>query len=107
MVNKRKEKSRKKKSVNPRGLQGRSVLKKKGQGVKVVTAVEKQRRILELCHSDPTSGHFGRTKTWRRVAEWFYWRGMSKQVKELVSRGYEFIIYVHFQLWLSSLPSSC
>ena len=42
------------------------------------------------------------TKTWRRVAEWFYWRGMSKQVKELVSRGYEFIIYVHFQLWLSS-----
>ena len=86
---------------------GEVFLKKKGRRVKVVTAVEEQRRILESCHSDPTSGHFGTTKTWRRVAERFYWRGMSKQVKELVSRGYEFIIYVHFQLWLSSLPSSC
>ena len=85
---------------------GEVFLKKKGRRVKVVTAVEEQRRILESCHSDPTSGHFGTTKTWRRVAERFYWRGMSKQVKELVSRGYE-LIYVHFQLWLSSLPSSC
>lgn len=68
---------------------GEVFLKKKGRLVKVVTAVEEQRRILESCHSDPTSGHFGTTKTWRRVAERFYWRGMSKQVKELVSRGYE------------------
>ena len=72
------------------------VFLKKGRRVKVVTAVEEQRRILESCHSDPTSGHFGTTKTWRRVAERFYWRGMSKQVKDLVSRGYQFIIYVHF-----------
>ena len=39
--------------------------------MKVVTAVEEQRRILESCHSNPTSGHFGTTKTWRRVAERF------------------------------------
>ena len=70
---------------------GEVFLKKKGRQVKVVTAVEEQRRILESCHSDPTSGHFGTTKTWRRVAERFYWRGMSKQVKELVSRGYELL----------------
>ena len=64
---------------------GEVFLKRKGRQVKVVTAVEDQRRILESCHSDPTSGHFGTTKTWRRVAERFYWRGLSKQVKELVS----------------------
>ena len=64
---------------------GEVFLKRKGRRVKVVTAVEDQRRILESCHSDPTSGHFGTTKTWRRVAERFYWRGMSKHVKELVS----------------------
>ena len=64
---------------------GEVFLKRKGRQVKVVTAVEDQRRILESCHSDPTSGHFGKTKTWRRVAERFYWRGMSKQVKQLVS----------------------
>ena len=63
---------------------GEVLLKRKGGQVKVVTAVEDQRRILELCHSDPTSGHFGTTKMWRRVPERFYWRGMSKQVKELV-----------------------
>ena len=64
---------------------GEVFLKMKGRQVKLVTSIEDQRRILESCHSDPTSGHFGITKTWRRVAERFYWRGMSKEVKELVS----------------------
>ena len=63
---------------------GEVFLKRKGRHVKVVTAVDERRRILQSCHSDLTSGHFGATKTWRRVAERFYWRGMSKEVKELV-----------------------
>ena len=53
------------------------LLKRKGRQVKVVTAVEDQCRILEFCHSDPTSVHFGTTKTWIRVAKRFYWKGMS------------------------------
>ena len=52
--------------------------------MKVVTSLNEQRRILESCHSDLTSGHFGTTKTWRRAAECFYWRGMSSQAKVLV-----------------------
>jgi hypothetical protein len=60
------------------------VERKKGR-VKVVTSVKEQGRILRACHSDATSGHFGTTKTWRRVAERFYWRGMANQVKEMVS----------------------
>ena len=47
--------------------------KTKGCQVKLVTSFEDQRRILTSCHSDPTSGHFGITKTWRRFAEQFYW----------------------------------
>ena len=48
---------------------GEVLLKRKGRQVKVGTAVKDQRRILESFHSDLTSGHFGTTKTWRRVAE--------------------------------------
>ena len=64
---------------------GEVFLKRKGRHVKVVTAVADQRRILESCQCDRTSDHFGATKTWRRVPERFYWRGMSTQVKKLVS----------------------
>ena len=28
-----------------------------------------QRRVLKACHSEPTSGHFGVTKTYKRTAE--------------------------------------
>ena len=51
----------------------------------MVMSVDDRRRILQSCHSDPTAGHFGNTKTWRRVAERFYWKGMNQDVKELVS----------------------
>ena len=57
---------------------GEILLKRKGRRVKVVVYVREQQRILQSCHSDPMSGHFGMTKTWKRVAERFYWRGMSK-----------------------------
>ena len=60
-------------------------MERKKRRVKVVTSVEEQARILRACHSDPTSGHFGTTKTWRKVAERFYWHGMANQVKEMVS----------------------
>ena len=53
--------------------------------VKVLMDVKEQQRALSSCHSCPTSGHFGVTKTWRRLAERFYWRGMSRDVKKFVS----------------------
>ena len=48
-----------------------------------MTDAIEQRRIVESCHSDPTSGHFGVMKTWSRVAERFYWHS---QVKKLVRK---------------------
>ena len=53
--------------------------------VKLVTSVDDQNRILHSCHMDATSGHFGVTKTWRRLAERFYWKGMYQDAKKLVS----------------------
>ena len=56
-----------------------------GRKVKVISSAKEQRRILQACHSDATSGHFGVTKTHRRVAERFYWKGIVSDVRELVS----------------------
>ena len=65
--------------------QGEVFVQRKGRRVKVVTSVEEQRFILKACHSDPTSSHFGVTKTWQRVSERFYWKGLASDVRELVS----------------------
>lgn len=46
---------------------------------------EEQQRILDACHSEATSGHFGVTKTLNRVRERFYWKGLVADVRELVS----------------------
>lgn len=43
-----------------------------------------KQRVLQSCHSHPTSGHFGISKTWQRISERFYWKGLSKDVKNMV-----------------------
>ncbi len=48
---------------------GKVYLQSQQRRVKVITTKEEQKRILHACHCNPTSGHFGVTKTWRRVAE--------------------------------------
>ena len=52
---------------------GEVFLERKSPQVKLVTSIEDQCRILASCHSDPTFGHFGIIKMWKRVAEQFYW----------------------------------
>ena len=69
--------------------------------VKVITSVEDQKRILEACHCDPTSGHFGITKTWKRISERFYWKALSKDVKELVR------VYKCFELFFFTTMMLC
>ena len=68
--------------------------KKNKEEVRIIQSREEQLRILEMCHSDPTSGHFGVKKTFNRVRERFYWKGMCKDAEELV-RSHRF--YVHLQ----------
>ena len=60
-------------------------LKRKNRKVKVVQLRKDQLLIVKACHSEPTSGHFGLTKTWRRIAEQFYCKGMGSDVHDHVS----------------------
>ena len=64
---------------------GQIYIKKRKRRVKVIVSHEEQVKISNACHSEPTSGHFGVTKTRKKISERFYWKGMAKQIKELVS----------------------
>ncbi len=57
-------------------------VERKNKKMRVVTSKTDQIVIMNSCHSDPTSGL---TKTWKRVAERFYWKGMVADIQEVVS----------------------
>ena len=57
-------------------------LQRKDRRVKVIQSRRDQLLIIKACHSELTSGQ---TKTWRRVAEQFYWKSMVADVHNLVS----------------------
>ena len=62
-------------------------LRKNGkQKVKIITDPKEQKRILEACHSDVTSEHFGVTKTCKRLTERFYWRGITNQAAVIANQ---------------------
>ena len=69
---------------------GEIFIQRKGRRVKVVTAEDDRQRILRSCHFDSTSGHFGVTKTWKRVAERFFWKGMVDEVRDMVRKSWLF-----------------
>ena len=52
---------------------------------KVVIIKDEVKDILKACHDSPeTGGHFGRDKTYGKVAERFYWKGMKKDIIDYV-----------------------
>ena len=54
------------------------------QELRYIRAREEQIKILRLCHVDPTAGHLGERKTIARITERFMWRGVVKDVKNMV-----------------------
>ena len=58
---------------------------KNGNNVTVIFSEEERKRILNACHTDSTAGHLGRTKTYYKVAERYYWSGLYDDVVRLVS----------------------
>ncbi|KOB71056.1 hypothetical protein OBRU01_14369, partial [Operophtera brumata] len=52
---------------------------------KEVIPEEQREQTLAQCHSEPTAGHFGVFKTYKRLALRFYWPGMHSSVVEFVS----------------------
>ena len=52
--------------------------------VKLLLKEKAKQRALQSCHEHPTSGHQGVTKTWLRLTERYYWKGMSTDVRRKV-----------------------
>ena len=42
--------------------------------------------VLSACHSSPTAGHLGVTKTSEKIKQRFYWPGLQEDTKLFVSR---------------------
>ena len=52
---------------------------------KVITPPEVDRlRIIEECHDSTMAGHKGENKTFERVRERFYWKGMREEIRDYV-----------------------
>lgn len=43
-----------------------------------------QREVIAACHDDPTSGHLGLFKTYSRLRNRFFWRGMYRSASKYV-----------------------
>lgn len=67
---------------------------RKGLWLEVVLSCTQREHILKACHSGPTAGHLGRTKTFYKISERYYWPGLYKDVKEFVSNCYVVFLYV-------------
>ena len=57
--------------------------KKNSDEVRIIQSREEQMWVLEVWHSDPTSGHFGVKKKFNRVRKRFYCKGCLKMQKDL------------------------
>ena len=52
--------------------------------LRYVVNKEEQKKILQACHIDPTSGHMSRTRTLYRIKEQFMWHGLVNDVQNMV-----------------------
>ena len=56
--------------------------------VEVIMDKSQQVQIIKACHSDPAAGHLGRTRTFYKASERYYWPGIYNQVSQFVSVAY-------------------
>lgn len=52
---------------------------------KLIIPIANRSEILKQCHNDPTSGHFGISKTLSRITELYYWPKMIMDIKNYVA----------------------
>ena len=52
--------------------------------VRCVRTRAEQLQILAACHLDPSAGHMGERRTIKRISERYMWRGIVKDVQEMV-----------------------
>src|SRR6185295_5589696 len=51
--------------------------------LRVVTQKDME-TVLRAFHEDPLAGHFGVDRTYQKIAEWYYWLDLRKQVYDFV-----------------------
>ena len=86
---------------------GEVFVQRKQCKVKVVTSGNDREQILKACHSEPISGHFGLTKTWKRIAERFLLEGDSQR-RKAAGKYYEvFFANVLFHTSLMLTGTNC
>ena len=49
-----------------------------------ITSTEERKKILSSCHDDQTAGHMGKSRTICRIKERFMWKGIVKDVQDMV-----------------------
>lgn len=77
---------------------------------KEVVPEEQRQDILAKCHSEPTSGHFGTFKTYKRVALTYYWPKMYNDIVKYVSNCDICLAYkvpTHATLGKMGRPKDC
>lgn len=56
-------------------------------GGKEVLVKNRVSTILKACHDNPaTGGHFGRDKTYAKISERYFWKGMKNDIAEYIKR---------------------
>ena len=58
---------------------------KKGLWVEVIFSKGQRAHIIKACHNDATAGHLGRTRTFYKLSERYYWPGIFRDVTRAVS----------------------
>ena len=65
--------------------------KKNNDEVRIIQSRKEQKRVLEMCHSDLSSGHYEVQKTFNGVRERFHWKGVFKMPKKWFVHIHSFI----------------
>ena len=58
--------------------------------VEMILSKLQRKQIMESSYNDPTAGHLGRTQTFSKVSEQFYWAGIFNDVEKMVCKLYNY-----------------
>ena len=53
---------------------------------KLLVPIEQRPTVLAECHDEPVSSHFGRRKTYERIARYYYWPTIYRDVANFVRK---------------------
>ena len=64
------------------------ILKQEERLCLVIKDPKTRRQVFEGCHVGPAGNHEGRDRKQAKIQEKYYWHGVTKDVKYMVTQGY-------------------